>query len=88
MSLQEIRESMGAMLSEEEKERLEELGKRYFEHIDVDKYKPVRAEEYKEEFIVDSDRFSFQRIVLSLQSGLDYDDLTDQEKDLFTRMNK
>lgn len=82
---------MGSMLSEEQKRDLEEQGKIYFEHIDVDKYKPVRPENYNEEEdfkFADSERYEYARIVLSLRSGLDYTELNDYEKELFTRWNK
>lgn len=89
-----MRESMGSILSEEQKRDLEQMGEAYFEHIDVDKYKPVRPEEYKDQQQQDEfrfanhERYEYARIVLSLRSGLEYDDLNEFEKELFIRWNK
>jgi len=89
-SLWAMKDALGATMSEEDKQKLEEAGEKYFQHIDVDKYKPVPADEFKYDdnlMMADSEYYEFERIVLTLKSGLEYDDLTEREQELFTRLN-
>lgn len=82
----DVRNSFGSILSDEQKEDLQEAGRQFYNSIDIDKYKPIPAEEVKEELpMLDDDHFNrirFAQLKKALDSGLLEDDLDDDERQL------
>lgn len=87
-SLAEIRQSMGSLMSEEDIEHLQRLGNIFFANIDVDKFKPVPSEEFKEDFTMDKDVFDYLKVKAAVQSGLNPNELSDHEKELLEKYSQ
>lgn len=85
----EVRKNMGSLLSDEQKEDLQEAGRKFYDSIDIDKFKPIPAEEAKDEqtTLFDEehfDRIRYLQLQKALNSGLLETDLDDDERKLLT----
>lgn len=79
-------------ISEEEMETLKEMGEKFYNSIDMDLYQPKEASEENLKMFLDSmyteeqlEKIKYKQIVASLKSGLDMDELTQDEKELLEK---
>lgn len=91
----QVRQNMGSMLSDEQKEDLKEMGERFYRDIDMERYKPVptsavqehSAPMHEEDFQGQEhlDRIRYYQLRRALDSGLLEEDLSDGELELVRR---
>lgn len=84
----ELRDSMGPMLSDEQKADLKQMGEQFYASIDMDKYQPRLADDTHRELLPDQDavdHIRYLQLQRALESGLREDDLSDDERDLLSR---
>lgn len=77
-------QNMSSMLSDDQKKDLKEMGEKFYRDIDMEKYRPVPTEEAVslEELVgVEfQERLQVQQIQKALDSGLQWDDLSEDEQ--------
>jgi hypothetical protein len=81
----DIHQNMGHMLSDEQKADLKQMGERFYGSIDMDKYRPRLTSESSNELLPDQDvlrRIRFLQLQRALESGLQEDDLSEDEREL------
>lgn len=87
----DVRQNMGAALSDEQKEDLKKMGERFYGSIDMDRYKPKLASEASFDDLVDTEqleRIQYHQLQRALDSGLQEDDLSDNERELVRKFAK
>jgi hypothetical protein len=74
------------MLSDEQKDDLKKMGEKFYQDIDMDKYRPVPAEDAVPiENLIDLDHRKMIQIQKALDSGLQWEDLTEEEQSLMRK---
>lgn len=84
----DIRESIGTMMDEDQKADLKRMGEKFYGSIDMDKYQPRLASEAKDDPLHDADiveRMRYVQLQKAIDSGLQVDDLSDDERELIEK---
>ena len=79
----DVRQNMGSMVSPEQQDDLKQMGERFYGSIDLDKYKPIPADEAPQgpEYHADDlIRLQYYQLKKALDSGLLSEDLTEEER--------
>lgn len=74
--------NMGATLTVEQKENLKEMGEKFYGSIDMEKYKPVPADEGDPNKLFtenDAMKIKYCQLKVAMNSGLMREDLTEEE---------
>lgn len=87
----ELYQQMGASMSPEQLQNMKEMGEKFYESIDMDKYKPKEAtKENLHEFLslmtTEEQLMSmkYKELVSALNSGLSEEELTEKEQEILS----
>jgi hypothetical protein len=86
----DVRQNMGSMLSDDQKDDLKKMGERFYGSIDMDKYKPQPVIEGMTRDFPDQDqvhRVRYEQLRRALCSGLREEDLSDDERELLEKFS-
>lgn len=86
----DVRQNMGSMLSDDQKEDLKAMGERFYGSIDMDKYKPQLVTEGTTRELPDESHHQlirYQQLRRALCSGLREEDLSDDERELLEKFS-
>lgn len=85
----DIRASVGTLMDDDQKADLKAMGEQFYGSIDMDKYQPKPATEgitnlpeHDSEIV---DRTRYHQLKKAIASGLQPDDLSDDERELLTK---
>jgi len=83
-------QNMGSMISDEQKADLKRMGERFYENIDMEKFKPVPTEEasgheFTEDFAL---LVKYKQLKRAIESGLRDEDLTEEEQEIIRKVEK
>lgn len=84
MSLFDDMQNLGAMLTDDQKADLRQMGERFYGSIDMDKYKPVPKDEAPAHALTEEHhllQIQYWQLRKALDSGLLEEDLTPDERD-------
>jgi hypothetical protein len=86
----DVRQNMGSMLSDDQKDDLKKMGERFYGSIDMEKYKPQPVTEGTSRDFPDQDhvhRIRYQQLKRALCSGLQEEDLSEDERELIEKFS-
>jgi hypothetical protein len=81
-------ENIGSMLTDEQKADLKAMGEKFYGSIDMEKYKPVPVDEVKgDDLFSEKDilYIKYKQLKVAMNSGLLYEDLTQEELDIYNK---
>ena len=81
-SLFDTSNNLGYSMDEKERDELKRMGEKFYENIDMEKYSPKEVLSYPE---IDRDQeklIRYKQLQYAIRSGLIYEDLSDEEKEL------
>ena len=84
----DVRQNMGSMLSDDQKDDLKKMGERFYGSIDMDKYKPQPVAEATSRELPDETHLQhirYEQLRRALSSGLREEDLSDDERELLDK---
>lgn len=94
----DIRQKYGDLLTPEQKAELQEKGKKFYDTIDFDLYKPVIEEKNPmgdfvpltglDETESIADQVRVKQLLIAIRSGLTEEDFTEEEKELLKRIKQ
>lgn len=86
----DVRQNMGSMLSDEQKDDLKKMGERFYGSIDMEKYKPQLTSETPTRDLPDQTEVQlirYQQLRRALCSGLREEDLSEDERELLEKFS-
>jgi len=86
----DLRESIGTLMDDDQKADLKRMGEKFYGSIDMDKYQPRLASEAKDEPLIDAEiveRMRYIQLKKAIESGLQPEDLSDDERELMEKFH-